>query len=100
MQSFVSGRVSSTVPPSKVRFALLYSLCTVHGTMPLELPPLLMSCGMRLRKSYIAQLWIRLILLQICSRVPCDQPCPNTLQCGHACPSGRLRCLFMTEHTH
>ncbi|KDQ16534.1 hypothetical protein BOTBODRAFT_107034 [Botryobasidium botryosum FD-172 SS1] len=23
----------------------------------------------------------------ICARLPCDEPCPNQLRCGHACPS-------------
>ncbi len=27
-------------------------------------------------------------ILQICSRLPCDEPCPKDLPCGHACPSG------------
>lgn len=26
---------------------------------------------------------------QICSRLPCDEPCKKSLKCGHPCPSGK-----------
>jgi hypothetical protein len=29
-------------------------------------------------------------LVQICSRLPCDQPCLQLLKCGHLCPSGEI----------
>lgn len=28
-------------------------------------------------------------LFQICSRLPCDEPCTKKLRCGHTCPSGK-----------
>jgi len=30
--------------------------------------------------------------IQICSRVPCDEPCRQKLSCDHPCPSGKLAC--------
>ena len=30
----------------------------------------------------------RLRSWQICSRLPCDEPCKKILECGHPCPSG------------
>ena len=34
------------------------------------------------------------IYLQICARLPCDEPCAELLECDHPCPSGEFaRCL-------
>ena len=33
-------------------------------------------------------------MLQICARLPCDEPCGNLLECNHPCPSGILILSF------
>ena len=30
------------------------------------------------------------VYLQICARLPCDEPCPELLKCDHPCPSGEF----------
>ena len=38
------------------------------------------------------------IYLQICARLPCDEPCPKVLRCGHPCPSGGFLTFLVFEH--
>ena len=35
------------------------------------------------------------IHFQICARLPCDEPCTRTLDCGHPCPSGEFLTLLI-----
>ena len=38
------------------------------------------------------------VYLQICARLPCDEPCVELLKCNHPCPSGGFLMFLVFEH--
>jgi hypothetical protein len=89
-------RVQTILPPalhsSYVSQTLLRHLCTVFGRVSVEVRSSRMSSGLWIGMSDLQLILDSLLLksLQICARLPCDEPCTKELECGHPCPSSEL----------